>query len=237
MKRVGEWLRTVKGAYRTAEQYRASFDERVDELSAVVELLNRAAAAAAADRNLSADGAASVKAKAAADAIAAIDRWVMPAAQLDGRVQAGTAALLAKTAGVPPTDPAERLAFEMRAREIRDEWRRLDPLQRDALYRGTDDAATIDALESAPPVLVHSATDAVPMLRPFVSPELVAARRLERARAADPARATELENIGNLADAIRAIGGQLREEILAEYPAARGGAAPVDPRTVPEPVA
>src|SRR6185503_10214684 len=48
-------------------------------------------------------------------------------------------AMSASAAPKRPTDPAERISYEMRQREIRDELRRLEPLQRLNVYLTTTD--------------------------------------------------------------------------------------------------
>jgi hypothetical protein len=112
-----------------------------------------------------------------------------------------------------PSDPAERVAYELKLGEIRAELRPLDPIKRAAVYQAAEDPLVLDAIEGAPPSLVQSDAGILPVMRPFVEPGRVAARRLERVRALDPSGAAELDELRSLADLYRMLGNGLRSEI------------------------
>jgi hypothetical protein len=88
-----------------------------------------------------------------------------------------------------PTDPAERVAYEMRLVEIRAELRKLDSISRAVVLGTTTDPLTIDACESAPMTVEGK------RLVPFVDPKRVEDARRARARAADPAKAEVIEGL------------------------------------------
>ena len=232
MKRIGETFKLAASVFgeRVPKKYREGYDEKADSLAKVAETLNRAVESAEADRSLSADGRDTTTAKAAAFAVSGIEAWMRTGPNVIGeRVKTGRVALLSRITSERSSDPGVALVKEMRAGEIRNDWKRLDPLTRNAMYQGEHDPATLDALENAPPVLVQGADGT--MFRPMIDPALVQARRLDRARAVDPQGAAELDELSNLADTYRSLGGMLREEILAEFPAAREQRPGIDPRT------
>jgi hypothetical protein len=121
----------------------------------------------------------------------------------------------------PPTDPAERLAFELRQREIRDELRPLDPLQRLLIYFSTNDPEVLAAIETAPPTLTSDPRDPreVPKLAPFIDPERVRTAMLERVRASDPELAAEMQALAVLHDVYQSAVDTVISEILREFPA------------------
>lgn len=118
-----------------------------------------------------------------------------------------------------PTDAGERLAYELRARKIRDMFRSLDPLQTFIIYMGTTDPEIIDALESGPGRMVRADRDAPPTLQPFIDPERRAVAMLERARRAAPEQAAILERLQTLERLYSSAIETVRTEMLSAVPA------------------
>lgn len=235
MKRVGELLKLGRNVYPRSvpERLRAGYDERAAALLEIATDLNRVMDAAESDTHLTGDGRNAAGEKAATVALSAIEKWDAPVVTLFERVKTGTEAMLRKAGSGygRPSDPAERVAYELKLGEIRAELRPLDPIKRAAVYQATEDPLVLAAIEGAPPSLVQSDAGTWPAMRPFVEPDRVAARRLERGRALDPSGAAELDELGGIAELYRMLGNGLREEILAAFPAVREAAPFVDPRT------
>ncbi len=115
----------------------------------------------------------------------------------------------------PPTDPAERMAYEMRAAELRGQLRERDPLEVWALYLSADSPEVRHIIESSHPVVRE--VDGKATLAPLVDPEQLEASREERAIAAAPAeQAQELEALRYCADAYDGAANILRAAILEE---------------------
>jgi hypothetical protein len=107
-----------------------------------------------------------------------------------------------------PTDPAERVAYELRQREIRDSVRALDPLERTNAYLGETDPEVLDAFESAPPSPVRVDRGGVAVLRPFIDPDLKNMAVAARARKLDPDLAAKMD----VADRLRGYFSSLVDE-------------------------
>jgi len=118
----------------------------------------------------------------------------------------------------PPTDVAERIAYELRAREVRDQVRKLDSTTRLLLYFSATDPEVIAAFEDAPLTLDHERRDEPPKLVPFIDPDRVRTSMIERARAADPEAAAEMKALAVVRDAFDGAVKTAQNEILAEFP-------------------
>ncbi|HXA95525.1 MAG TPA: hypothetical protein VN323_08190 [Candidatus Dormibacteraeota bacterium] len=118
----------------------------------------------------------------------------------------------------PPTDVGERLAHELRAREIRDQVRALDPLQRLSIYFASTDPEVIAAFEDGPPTLDHGNRGDPPKLAAFIDADQVRAAMVERARAADPEAAAQMQALAVVRDIYQAAADTVMHEILAEFP-------------------
>ena len=119
-----------------------------------------------------------------------------------------------------PTDLAERLAYEFRLREIRDDLRTVDPLERDAIYASSTDPMIIDAVETAPPVLVKAA-DGFRRFVPSVDQERVAAVKIARAHAIDPENAKLLEALRAIRQMYKSVIESVRNVVFENSPASR----------------
>jgi hypothetical protein len=159
---------------------------------ATLQRLDEAREAASVDAHLSPAGRRDRVGRAVEEARAQLtafeDQRIKP---LIGELDSLTRALMATR---PVTDPTAAILQALRHQEIRASLSGLDPLQRNRLYLETDDSTIREAMESAPPVLTQLSHEALPVWAPFVSPEHVAARRLEAAEHANPAAATELRD-------------------------------------------
>ena len=87
-----------------------------------------------------------------------------------------------------PSDPADRLAYEMRMQEIRSDLRRLTAEERFIVYSQAADPLVIDAIESAPPTISRVGKNGPKgvRLQPFIDPESRAATALEPQRSEVP---------------------------------------------------
>jgi hypothetical protein len=118
-----------------------------------------------------------------------------------------------------PTDPADRVEFAARQREIRDSVRHLDPLERLNVRLGTLDPEACEALDSAPPVLWRPPNSTSPfVLQPLIDPDTVAAARAERIRQVAPEVAAEIEDLTALADSYAAVLSTVRAQIMEDLP-------------------
>jgi hypothetical protein len=202
-------------------------DGAIKQLNVVVQAadtFNADLDAAAANRDLSPDGRSATKARVAASALAtlaAIETTTIKT--LTERAASLEQALLAKVTYTPPTDPGERLALEMRLREVRDQLRQLPMEERANVYRTTTDPLALAAIDTATPTLSAPRPDGSRRMEPFIDPAERTAAALARAEAADPATATTLREVRALRQVYTHAVNGVRAEILAEVP----GAVPV----------
>jgi hypothetical protein len=223
MTRLGDWMDAAEAMYRdhVPAHLREGLAIKYAAFRKYAATVNAKIAKVLADATLSAEGKALALKAIGTEADA--DLGKLEAATwgvLDGRVRDGEAALLAKVQIKAPSDPAERIAYEMRNARIVDKWERFDTLTRDAAYKAENDPTILDALESASKVLVQIG-GGMPRSQPLISAEVVQARRLERARAADPVAVAEIAELRTMADTYRSISALLRNEIRTAIPEAR----------------
>ena len=218
-------------AGRLPEQTRAHFLEQAGRLrteaAAFLHALDQLAADPGLNRRGRSDRATASKARLAE----AIDAFLGRTGEaLDARVPSLSAALLGKARFVPPSDPGARIGFELRAREVRDALLKYDRPTRTALYMGLADPAARAAVEFSPPVLEPGGAGRLPRWTTLVDAKVVADAALERARAADPAAAAELDTVRANAEAFRAIAQYTRQGLVVPDPdlsdAAPAGAPP-----------
>ncbi|MBI3932393.1 MAG: hypothetical protein HY317_03180 [Acidobacteria bacterium] len=152
-----------------------------------------------------------------------VTRWIEAAIlPLDNRIKGLADVVLRRGAIARPTDPAERIAYELRLAEIRASARALPPTERLAAYLATSDPMVIDAFESAPPIVESFGGKrpfVAPEFRPLVDPDRKLTMVLERARTSDPATAEELELMRELRHLYAITVTGLRKQVLAAVPA------------------
>jgi hypothetical protein len=188
-----------------AEHHRQTAIVAVNKMFTIADDFNTAVAAAFEDRLLTAEGQAAKAAKATTKALASLDTFNVDIQKLMDRASGVERALRAKVAaGVPKDVAAETL------REVRDQMRTLTSDERLAIYRASaTDPLVLAAIETAPPTLGKNHR-----LEPFVDPTELASAQMERAEAADPAAATTMHDLRQLADAIRLAATSVRREIM-----------------------
>ena len=177
-------------------------------------------AAALADRDLTDQGRAKAIRKLKQASLAKLERFEDTVAALRARAAEMEAEVSKRVVFAKPTDPAERLAFELRQRETRDALRGLDAVERLNAYYATTDREVREALESAPPILGRPKKNAPPVLEPFIDPETVQAVRTARIREAAPEVVAEAEAIGHLAGLYVGLISEVRAAIIDGMPSA-----------------
>jgi hypothetical protein len=210
MKNVGNVLRLAAPLYveSLAEAHRQSAIAVINGALTVAGSFAEELRAASEDRNLTPEGRALRTEKAKASALAALAS-VEEAAKtkkLTERADAIEKALLAKAVPAVPKDlPQETL------RDIRDQLRGLSADERLNVYRTTTDPLVLAAIETASPTL----NDQRRRFEPFVDPAEIATAQRTRAEAADPAAATTLRELRDLADVYQRAVNTVRHDIEA----------------------
>ena len=132
-------------------------DDLTKQLNVVVsaaETFNAELAVVAADVKLTEEGRGEASRKVAAAALATLQAIENTTLQtLANRTVSLEQTLLTKAISPAPKDPAERLAYELRLQEIRDQLRQLPASERLNAYRTTTDPMMLAAIESAPVTL------------------------------------------------------------------------------------
>jgi hypothetical protein len=182
------------------DEWRADVRARLEELATVGAAFETMRAGIAKDPELTPLGREKATAKAARDAFQQLAAWESAnTGRLTDRIAPTEQLVLKRSEVKRPTDPAERIAYELRLGEVRAELRGLDPMQREAIYLSTSDPLIADAIETAPPILSRGPNGGLPQLVPFVSPERITSQAIARARAAAPeAVVAELEELVGL---------------------------------------
>jgi hypothetical protein len=209
MKNIGRVLRHAAPLYveSLAEGHRQSAIAVINGALTVAESFVEELRATSEDRTLTPQGRALRTEKARASALAALAS-VEETAQtkkLNERVDAIDKALLAKAVLVVPKDAASEV------QAIRDQLRQLPHDERLAIYRTTSDPLVLAAIETASPTL----NDQRRRFEPFVDPAEIATAQRARAEATDPAAATTLRELRNLADVHRRAINIVRHDIEA----------------------
>lgn len=213
------------------EHLQQGMSEFFDVLRTTADDFNRGLAASVADVNLSPVGRANARREVAAKAHAKLNAIEATTIKnLSDRAATLERAALAKVTLAPPKDPADRLAFELTMREIRDQLRGLSATERAQVYLTTSDPMTLAAMDTAPMTLTPARPDGSRRLEPFVDPETRAAGLVARAEQADPENARLLGEVRALREAYVLALGTVRREMLDEVPAGAAVAEPVGSR-------
>lgn len=225
--RAGRILKLAGANYLATlpEHHREVATKQLNQILDTADTFNAHLAAVGDDTALSPEGRVQEGRKVAAAALArlaAVDVAVKTLAERSATLEA---TLLKRVTPPPPKDPAERLAYEMRLQEIRDQLRELPAVERLNAYRTTDDPMMLAAIETAPMTLSETRPDGSRRLEPFIDAEQMAAARFERAERADPATATTLREVRGLAEVYSHAVNGVRKEILDEVPGAVSVAA------------
>lgn len=169
-----------------------------------------------ADADLSASGKASRQLEARAELLASI--VVFKTQSVDvfrGRIAQLEGDILSAATFHPPTDPAERIAYELRAAELRAQLRDRDPLEVWNVYLQAEEPEVRHIIETSLPVV--RTVDGRPALTPLVDAEQLEHSRTERAMASAPVEQAELlEALRYCADAYAGAANMLRAAILED---------------------
>jgi hypothetical protein len=198
--RAVEMLRlSIEGLVRSQpDERRLNVRENLEGLTTIAATFETARAGIARDPELTPLGREKATAKAARDAFQKLAAWEAAnvTSLTDRRIAPAEALVLGRSEVKRPSDPGERIAYELRVHSLREELRQLDPLAREAIYLSATDPLVVDACETSPPVVVRGPNGTLPQLVPFVSEERRAAQAIARARAAAPeAVVAELEEL------------------------------------------
>lgn len=197
------------------------------KVQAAAEIFNRDCDIIDTDANLSAKGRVAGKARVAVAALAKLSEVeATTIGNLTNRAASIERALLGVAAIAAPSDPAERLSYEMRLQEIRSELRELPSGERLTVYLTTSDPLVIAALETAPMTLSARRPNGSRGLESFIDPEQRTAAVLARAERADPAAVNTLRELQSLREVYCHAVSSVRTEILREVPDAVGDATP-----------
>ena len=203
-----------------AVHLRPGIEAVLQQVRQAADTFNVDLAANIADKNLSSDGRVAggkTVAIAALGKLQAIEATVIK--PLIDRAASLEKALLAKVTYSAPTDPAERLSHEMRLQEIRAQLRDLPALERLHIYRSTDDPLTLQAIETAAPVLSQRGQAGhLRHMESFIDPDARSAAMRARAERIDPATANTLKEVQSLREAYTLAVNSVKTEIQAEQP-------------------
>ena len=203
----GEWIEDTETKLRELLAIATSYDNDV--------------AAARNDPDLSSTGRAREADQVAAGALVKLDEWKKrTVGGLKSHIAGVEQEIFKLATPKRPTDPAERIAYELQLQEIRRDLRQLDDLDRWLLYSSTDDPMIVDAIDTAPPIITKTGK-ASARIEPFIDPEKRAAVMLERVRAANPEAADRLAALQALDETYRIAASGVYQAILADAPGAR----------------
>ncbi|MGE0363255.1 MAG: hypothetical protein AB7H93_13345 [Vicinamibacterales bacterium] len=203
------------------QHLRAGAAETLAVVLAAADEFNAQLAAVTANPDLSPQGRTNGRRRVAADALAkllAVETTTIK--NLADRAATLERGLLGRATVAPPTDPAERIAFELRLQEIRGQLRQLPPTERLSVYLTTADPMTLAAIDTAPMTASEPRRDGTRRLEPFIDPEARTAAALARGAHDDPASAKTLAEVRSLREAYALAVGSVRKEILDEAPGA-----------------
>jgi hypothetical protein len=225
MPKAGQTLKLAAPGYvkNHPEHLRKGLTETLSNIFAAAEAFNAEFDATVADKNLSSHGRAAGLTKVAASALAKLNTVETTTIKnLTDRATSIEQALLGKAAYVPPKDPTERIAHEMRMRELRDQLRELPPSERLSVYLSTSDPLILAAIETAPMTLSEKRPNGTRRLEPFIDPEQRTAAVLARAEREDPETVKTLREVQSLRQVYSIAVNSVRREILHEVPGAAG---------------
>jgi hypothetical protein len=198
------------------EHVRDGAIETLNRVHAAADTFNTDLADAAANKTLSIEGVAKRRSEIGAAGIAALAEVETSTIKpLHARAVAIENAMIAKVLPVPPRDAAERVSYEMRVREVRDQLRGLSQAERANVYRSTLDPIMIAAFHNAPPT-VGQRKDGGARLEDFISEDDRREADMERAQRADPSSAQTLREVRSLAEIYTHAVNTTRREMLDE---------------------
>lgn len=221
MKQAGRVLRLAAPSFvdNLPEHHRLTAIPLINNALNIADGWNTTVAAIFMDRTLTPEGQAVHAAKATTAALAALDNIDLETKKVTDRLTGLEKALRAKVAAALPKGVDPELL-----REVRDDLRQLSRAERLNLYRSTTtDPLVLAAIESAPPTLGDRRSDGSRRVEPFVDPEGFATAQMERAEALDPATATTMHELRQLAEVYRLSVNSVRREIAETSAAASSG--------------
>lgn len=168
------------------------------------------------DTKLTPEGKMDAADRSARTANAKLDAFANKVEDIDRRVADAARRLV--DVPRPASDPGAQLVAELRAREVRDQFRAFNDIERDAAYLGITDGTIREALENAPPLLVRVRPGDLPVLQPMISPERVKQRRLADAEAKNPESAREIRDLETIVRVYAAAIATARREVAAVVP-------------------
>lgn len=206
----------------SAPAFAAAAESALRELLALCTSCKAKLDANAGNPDLSAEGRRKASEGFVRSALASLGSWedANPKA-LAARMKTTYDAVVAAEAKPLPSDPAERLAFELRAREIRDSLRSLDPTSRLVLYYDATDPEVISALELAPPLAQVLRAGEAPTWSAFIDEEQVRSAKIERVARFNPEAAAECEALEAVHSVYQSALDTARQEFLEAVPSLR----------------
>jgi hypothetical protein len=227
--KAGTVLKLAMPGYseRHPQHLRKGMTEVLTGVASTADVFNADLATTVADANLSNRGRETGKkgvAAAALEKLAHVERTTIKG--LDDHAAQLQRELLGRAAFTPPKDTAERIAYEMQMREVRDQLRQLPAAGRLTVYMATSDPLVLAAIETAPMTLSEKRPDGSRRLEPFIDPAERTAAVLARAARTDAATAERLREIGSLREVYSLAVNSVRKEILDEVPSARPESQP-----------
>lgn len=213
---------------RTHPQWVKGLDENFSSLITIAESFERDMETARKNDLLSGLGKSDAVEKAGLTALAKLAVFEQgPLAVVANRTSALSHELTQAAEPKRPSEPTERLVYELRLQEIRAQLRDLDDAQRRAIYTSASDPMVIDAMEMGPPTVVK--VNGQVRLIPFIDPVFREEMMTARARNTSPARAAELEGLQEFGNTLRSAVATVKTAIQQELPslaaAYAGGAA------------
>lgn len=200
---------------RHGDEAAKSVEAHLGMLRNVADKFEADASATATSEDLTSQGKARAGQRLKAEALSTLDQ--IGAGVTQRRTAANNLTRQALEIATPkrPTDPAERLAYELKAREVRDLVRDLPKEVRTAIHAMADDPEVQDALMTGF-TLAKAGPHAIPRIERLVDPEAHAATLRERVRAKNPEHAKNVDRAADLADYLEQTLTMTRESIVRE---------------------
>jgi hypothetical protein len=205
------------------ELHRPQFRQEAATLAAEIRAHVRTRHTIADDAMLSDAGRRTRREEAERKLGARFDSLLATAEKIRSETATKESAVLKRLTFVPPADPAARVGYEARAREVRDQLRPFEKAVRTDVYERaleSGDYETAAALEGAPPTAVVAEGATVPRLEPFLDAAKADAARKAAARRRDPAAARDVDSLQALAQAFETLTAWARAQVLGDAPAA-----------------